>query len=70
MTKTEFAYAKTKAQIRCAVTDQRLCVLYLFTSYIRNFKLLRIFCGCRARFVSDLVEKKPKTGFLVTRFVI
>ena len=26
-----------------------------FTSYIRNFKPLAIFCGCTARFVSDLV---------------
>ena len=30
---------------------------------IRNFKPLSIFCGCTARFLSDLVGN-PKTGFL------
>ena len=32
------------------------------TEYIRNFKSLAIFCGCTARFVSDLV-KNPEDRF-------
>ena len=40
--------------------DQRLCFRYIDRSIpllpkIRNFKPLSIFCGCTARFVSDLV---------------
>ena len=35
--------------------DQRLCLYNPFTTLIRNFKHLAIFCGCTARFVSDLV---------------
>ena len=42
----------------CAA-DQRLCLRYLIVKYlysiIPNFKPLAIFCGCTARFVSDLV---------------
>ena len=41
-------------------TDQRLCFRYIdstipLLSKIRNLKLLVIFCGCTARFVSGLV---------------
>ena len=41
--------------------DQRLCFHYIdstipqISKSERNFKLLTIFCGCTARFVSDLV---------------
>ena len=40
--------------------DQRLCFRYMYSAIslsiqIRNFKLLVIFYGCAARFVSDLV---------------
>ena len=58
-----FAYAKTKPQISCAVTAQ-LISDFIFAAWIvqslyfltfRNFKSLTIFCGCTARFVSDLV---------------
>ena len=40
--------------------DQRLCFRYTdsiipLLSKSENFKLLAIFCGCTARFVSDLV---------------
>ena len=41
--------------------DQRLCFRYtdstipLLPIKIRNFKPLAIFCGCTARFMSDLV---------------
>ena len=49
--------------------DQRLCFrykdstfFYPSTSYIRNFKLLAIFCGSIAWFVSDLV-KNPEDRF-------
>ena len=40
--------------------DQRLCFRYsdntipLLPSYIRNFKLLALFCACTGWFVSDL----------------
>ena len=59
-----FEYAKTKAQISCAVTMQLISVFFSIhrkynpsTSLIQNFKLLAIFkfCDCPARFVSDLV---------------
>ena len=32
-----------------------LMLRYMVTSYIRDFKLLTIFCGCTVRLVSDLV---------------
>ena len=56
-----FAYAK-KAQISCAVVTAQLISAFIFatqipsTSQNRNVKLLAIFCGCTARFVSELVE--------------
>ena len=64
-----FAYAKTKTQISCAVTEQ-LIIAFVFavrvvqSLYYFNpkFKPLAIFCGCIARFVSDLVgnsEDRP-----------
>ena len=46
--KPDFAYAKTKALISFAE--------------VQNFKPLAIFCGCTARFVSDLVGN-PKDWF-------
>ena len=50
----------------CAA-DQRLCFRYTESTIpllpkIRNFKPLAIFCGCTARFVSDLVEN-PEDRF-------
>ena len=63
--KLAFCKWKTKMQISFVVTvnyceaDQRLFLLhrqYNFSSFeIQNFKPLAIFCGCTARFVSDLV---------------
>ena len=57
-----FAYAKTKAQFRCAVTTQLISTFGFaakieLSLYFENskFQLLTIFCGCTARFVSDLV---------------
>ena len=35
--------------------DQRLCFRYTYSTIIRNFQPLAIFCGCTARFLSDLV---------------
>ena len=35
--------------------DQRLCFHYTDSTIPLNFKSLAIFCGCTARFVSDLV---------------
>ena len=46
-----FAYAKTKAQLRCAFV---FATLYFLNPKI--FKPLAIFFGCTARFVSDLVR--------------
>ena len=45
--------------------DQRLCFcIYAKSTYFLNlnFKSLAIFCGCTARFVSDLVEN-PEDRF-------
>ena len=56
-----FAYAKTKAQISCAVTVQRLCFRYIDSSILLLSKSkiscldLAMFGGCTARFVSDMV---------------
>ena len=50
------AYGKTKALISCArphASDQCLCFRYI-DGIFRHFKPLAIFCGCTARFVSDL----------------
>ena len=53
-------YAKTKAQISCAVTAQ---LISAFLRYIdstiplfpkSDLSLLAIFCGCTSRFVSEL----------------
>ena len=51
---------------KCA--DQQLCFHYIDRTVpllpkIRNFKSLVIFCGCTARFVSDLVGN-PEDRFL------
>ena len=54
MRKPAFAYVKTKAQIRCAVTLQMVSA---FVFPIRKFMPLAIFCGCTAELVSDLVKK-------------
>ena len=35
--------------------DQRLCFRYTESTIIRNFEPLAIFCGCTARFLSNLV---------------
>ena len=47
---------------------QRLCFRYTGTtipllSKIQNFKPLAIFCGCTARFVSDLIGEPPRLFF-------
>ena len=57
MKKQPFAYAKNY-----------LCFHYMDGTIPQhfNFKLLIIFCGCTARFVSDLVGHL-KTGFLISR---
>ena len=63
--KTNFAYAKTKAQISCAVTAQ-LISAFAFATYIVQFvyylnpmfKLLAIFRGCTVYFVQ--VDNKKK----------
>ena len=54
-------YAKTKAQISCAVTMQlnsvplfSPCLKIVNSSKSENFKSLSIFCSYTARFVSDL----------------
>ena len=64
-------YAKTKAQIRSAVTTQ-LISTFVFKVHVRVMpllskpeifkKLLTIFCDCTDRFVLDLV-RNPKTPF-------
>ena len=67
MRKRLFAYAKTRTQISCAVTEQ-LINAFVFAIQIvqltslvkkyylnRNVKPLAIFCGCIAQLVSDLV---------------
>ena len=47
---------------KCAA-DHGLCFRYIVQFlYFLHFKLLTIFCGCAARFVSDL--ETPKTGIL------
>ena len=60
---------KTKVLISCAVPHSCSGPLFslhrLYNPYMQNFKSLTIFCGCKAQFVSDMVEN-PKTGFLVT----
>ena len=64
-----FAYAKTMRQISFAVTA-KLISAFVFTTwkvqslYFLNtkFKPPAIFCGCKARFVSDLVGN-PEHGF-------
>ena len=57
MRKPVFAYAKTKAQITCAVTA-RLVSAFVFAAKIMQslffLKSLVIFCGCTAKSVSDL----------------
>ena len=66
---TIFAYAKTKAQISCAVTAQLIrafvfathIVPFLFYLY-PNFMILAFFSVCISKFVSDLVGN-PKDLF-------
>ena len=53
--KTRLKYAKIKAQISNCAADQRLCFRHIDCTIPVNFKPLAIFCGCTARFVSDLV---------------
>ena len=64
MRKPAFCKCKIKGAdlLRCnRAADQCLCFRYVYsTSKIQNFKPLAIFCGCTARFVSNL-----KIGFLV-----
>ena len=58
MRKTVFAYAKTKAQISCAVTAQLISAFVFATKIVQPLYFLNTlatFCGCSARFVSDLV---------------
>ena len=70
MRKPVFAYAKTNAQISCAVTAQLISAFVLATqeynfssTYTQTLKILAFFSGCTDWFVSDLVLN-PKAGFL------
>ena len=58
----QFAYAKTKTHISCAVTAQQISVFVFATQIVQallylnpTFKLLACFCDCTSRFVSYLV---------------
>ena len=71
MKKTDFAYAKTKAQISCAVIAHLISGFVFATrivqshssfTYNQNFKILAFTCGCIGRFVSDLV-RNPEDSF-------
>ena len=62
MRKPDFAYAKTKTQISFAVTAKLISAFVFATRIVQSlfflspkFQRLAIFCGCTARFVSDLV---------------
>ena len=62
MSKTIFAYVKTKTQISFMVTGKLISTFVFATRtvqvqslYFLNPKFLAIFCGCTAWFVSDLV---------------
>ena len=63
-------YVKTKAQISWAVSAQLISPCFSYTDSTfpllpiktQNFKPLAIFCGCTAKFVSDLVGI-PKDRF-------
>ena len=35
--------------------DQRLCFRYSDNTFLRNFKILALFCDCTGRFMSDLI---------------
>ena len=58
-----FAYAKTKAQISCAVTAHLISAIVFATQIVHSglfflntdFKPLETVCGCTAWFVLDLV---------------
>ena len=57
-----FAYAKTKAQISCAVTAQLISAFVFakqtynsFPNNVQNFNILAFFCGYIGRFESDPV---------------
>ena len=68
--KPDFAYQKTKPLISCAVTAQ-LISTFVFassSSYIRNFKLLAIFCCCTGLCMSDLFVK-PDTRFFASGLI-
>ena len=59
MRKPDFTYAKTKAQISCAVrnncaANQHLCFRYTYNT-IPLLPKSSFFCGCTFQFVSDLV---------------
>ena len=69
MKKTVFCiyHAKTKGQISCKVNAQLIRALYFApwivqSLFLLNFKPLSIFCGCTARFVTDLV-RNPEDRF-------
>ena len=74
MRKPVFAYAKTKAQISCAVTTQLISafvfatqiVLFLFFINPKFPKPLSFFFDSTGQFVWDLVGK-PQIGFRTLR---
>ena len=76
MKKTPFCVCENKGADQLhgnCTADQRLCFGYIDSATPlppkrENFKPLAIFCGCTARFVSDLVETS-KTGYLMTRLL-
>ena len=57
MRKPIFAYAKTKTQISFAVAAKPISAFVFDTDSTISLllKTLAVFCGCTARFVSDLV---------------
>ena len=57
-----FAYAKTKAQISCAVTALLISYMDSTILLLPKSEILAIFCSCTGRFVSDLV-RNPEDRF-------
>ena len=55
MRKTVFAYAKTRVLISCVVNASYIDRTTDVLPKSELFKPLAIFCGCAARFLSDLV---------------
>ena len=70
MRKHDFCICEYKGADQLRGVTAKLVSAFVFatqynpsTSLIQNFKLLAIFCGCTALFVSDLMEN-PEDRFL------